>query len=209
MSDFLGIVDKINKECNSLFLEYFKLEPARGDHNTSIYKIAGTSIAINWYDREPVKVLKWFNNFWLYIEVKFIVKKSKIVNKNNSTTHTIISISVFEGRDDDEKKYQLFRAEWDDRKDADEKHSQPHWHITSSQALEKTFEDYSYHFDNRDFISMLEEEKAKIIDVKRIHFAMNGNWQENKTHIHSIESAEQVSLWLKGLLAHVRTELDT
>ncbi|MDD2284073.1 MAG: hypothetical protein PHQ11_01540 [Paludibacter sp.] len=208
MSDFLGIVTDINKECKVLFVENFKLVPAKGHFNISVFKIEGNSFALNRYDSEPVKVLKWFNNFWLYVEVKFIVEKSKQGNRQIETTHTNISISVYEGNDDDDIKIQLFRAEWDDMNDPNEKHSQPHWHITSSQAIEKTFEEYSVHLDHSDFISLLEKEKAKIVDVKRIHFAMNGNWQENQTHIHSIQSAKQVSTWLKGLLSHIRIELE-
>lgn len=208
MSDFLGIVKGINKECKVLFVENFKLVPAKGHFNISVFKIEGNSFALNRYDSEPVKVLKWFNDFWLYVEVKFIVEKSKQRNRQIETIHTNISISVYEGNDDDDIKIQLFRAEWDDMNDPNEKHSQPHWHITSSQAIERTFEEYSVQLDNGDFISLLEKEKAKIVDVKRIHFAMNGNWQGNQTHIHSIQSAEQVSAWLKGLLSHIRIELE-
>ncbi|MDO8929762.1 MAG: hypothetical protein Q7W54_12350, partial [Bacteroidota bacterium] len=123
-------------------------------------------------------------------------------------THTNISLSVYEGEESDDQKVQLFRAEWDDLNNPDEKHSQPHWHITSSQAIERTFEEYSHHFDNGNFISFLEEEKSKLFDVKKIHFAMNGNWHVNQTHIHRINSSEQVAKWLKGLLSHIRLELE-
>jgi hypothetical protein len=209
MSDFLGIVEKINKECKVLFVENFRLIPSEGYYNVCIYKIEGSSYALNRYDLEPVKVLKWFDKFWLYMEVKFIVEESKTGNKKIRTTHTNISLSIYEGEDCDKRKMQLFRAEWDDMNNTAEKHSQPHWHITSSQAIEKTFEEYSNHFDNGDFISMLEEEKSKLFDVKKIHFAMNGNWQDdNQTHIHTIRDADQISKWLKGLLSHIRVELE-
>ena len=140
--------------------------------------------------------------------MKFIAEKLKIGNKQETIIHTNISLSVYEGEDSDDRKIQLFRAEWDDMNNPNEKHSQPHWHITSSQAIEKTFEEYSNHFDNGDFISLLEKEKSKLLDVKRIHFAMNGNWQENQTHIHTIKNSEQVSKWLKGLISHIRLELE-
>lgn len=208
MSDFLGIVEKINKECKILFVDNFKLVPHKGHHNIFVYKIEGNSYALNRYDFEPVKVLRWFNKFWLYLEVKFIIEKSKHINKFIEITHTNISLSVYEGDDDNEKKIQLFRAEWDDMNNPSEKHSQPHWHITSSQAIEKTFEEYSNHFDNGDFISLLEEEKTKLFDVKKIHFAMNGNWQDDQTHVHTIYSSDQVAKWLKGLLSHIRLELE-
>jgi|SRR5690606_19406880 len=208
MSDFLGIVETINKECKILFVEPFKLVPYKGHHNIFLFKIEGSSTALNRYDFEPVKVLKWHDKYWLYVEVKFIVEDYKKGNKLNSTTHTNISISVYEGDDTDDLKVQLFRAEWDDFNNPNEIHSQPHWHITSSQAVEKTFEEYSIHFDNSDFISLLEDQKSKLFDVKKIHFAMNGDWQNDQSHIHSIKSSNQVSKWLKGLLNHIRVELE-
>lgn len=208
MSDFLGIVEKINKECKVLFVENFKLIPSIGHHDIYLYRIEGNSNALNRYDLEPVKVLKWFEKFWLFIEIKFIVKRIKIGNKLSSNIHTNISLSVYEGEDNDDRKIQLFRAEWDDMNNNNEIHSQPHWHLTSSQAIEKTFEEYSNHFDNGDFISLLEQEKEKLFDVKKIHFAMNGNWQSNQNHIHKITDSEQVAKWLKGLLSHIRLELE-
>lgn len=208
MIDFLGIVEKINKECKMLFIENFKLIPSKGHYNIFVYRIEGSSYALNRYDLEPVKVLKWFGKFWLYLEVKFIVEESKKGNKTVQNIHTNISLSVYEGEESDERKIQLFRAEWDDMNNVNEKHSQPHWHITSSQALEKTFEEYSNHFDDGGFIALLEQEKLKLFDVKKIHFAMNGNWQDDQTHVHFINNSEKVSKWLKGLLSHIRIELE-
>lgn len=208
MSDSLGIVERINKECRILFVENFKLIPYKGHYNINIFRIEGNSYALNRYDYQPVKVLKWFDKFWLYIEIRFILNKEKIGNKIIRKINTNISLSVYEGADDDEKKVQLFRAEWDDMNNPFEQHSQPHWHITSSQAIEKTFEEYSNHFDNGDFIALLEQEKAKLFDVKKIHFAMNGNWHNNQTHIHLINDSKKVSKWLKGLLSHIRIELE-
>ncbi len=208
MSDFLGIVAQINKECNILFAKNFKLAPYKNYHNIIIYRVEGNSYALNKFDNDPVKVLSWFDKFWLFLEVKFIIERSKIGNKHTQTIHTNISLSVYEGEENDDRKVQLFRAEWDDMNNPTEKHSQPHWHITSSQAIEKTFEEYSNHFDNGDFISLLENVKDKLFDVKRIHFAMNADWQNNQTHIHSIDDSDKVSKWLKGLLSHIRIELD-
>jgi len=207
MRDYLGIVETINKDCRNL-VENFKLIEVAGYYHISLFKIAGNSFAINRYNSEPVKVQKWFDKYWLYIEVKFTAQESKQRQKWIQTTHTNISISVYEGDDTDEVKIQLFRAEWDDWNDPEHIHSQPHWHITSSQAIEKAFEEYSIHFDNGDFISLLEDQRSKLFDVKKIHFAMNGNWQYDQTHIHTIKSSEQVSKWLKGLLNHIRVELE-
>lgn len=209
MVDHLGIIDKINKDCKALFVHNFKLVPSKGHHNIYVFRIEGNSFALNRYGYEPVKVLSWFDSFWLYLEVKFIFEESKVGKRIVETKHTNISLSVYEGTNDDDRKFQLFRAEWDDMNNPSEKHSQPHWHITSSQAIENTFEEYSKHFDNGDFLSVLEKEKENLFDVKQIHFAMNGNWQENKTDIHIIENADQISKWLRGLLNHIRIELSS
>lgn len=208
MNDYLGIVKLINKECNILFTKNFKLIPFKNHHNLIIYRIEGDSSALNRYDYAPIKVLSWFDKFWLFIEIKFIIQNEKIVNKHIQKIHTNISLSVYEGLSSDDRKVQLFRAEWDDMNNPSELHSQPHWHITSSQAIEKTFEKYSKQFDNGDFISLLEKEKEKLFDVKKIHFAMNGDWQNNNNHVHSIDDPVKVSKWLKGLLSHIRLELD-
>lgn len=208
MSDILGIVNDINKECKYLFTSNFKLKLTNKFPNSSLYEIEGTSKALNRYDSKHVKVLKWFKRFWLYIEIRFVIENAKKGNKRIENIHTSISLSVYEGDDSDDFKIQLFRAEWDDMNNSREIHSQPHWHITSSQAIERTFEEYSNNFDDGEFISFLEKEKSKIFDVKRVHFAMNGNWQNDQTHIHNIQNARQVSKWLKGLLAHIMIELD-
>ncbi|MDR3260680.1 MAG: hypothetical protein LBT78_02480, partial [Tannerella sp.] len=105
------------------------------------------------------------------------------------------------------EKYQLFRAEWDDFNNPDEKHAQPHWHITSNQAIEKSLKEYSS-YDN-DFSSILEQEKNKILDVRKIHFAMNGNWQNGDNHIHKMEDEQQIVKWLQGMLYYLRTELES
>ena len=109
MTDFLGIVEKVNAECKILFVENFKIVPFTGHHNIFVYRIEGSSYALNRYDSEPVKVLRWFGKFWLFVEIKFIVEKSKIRNKVKEDIHTNISLSVYEGDDYDERKIQLFR----------------------------------------------------------------------------------------------------
>lgn len=204
------LINSINSNCKNLFLNKFLLRPATGGHNISVYRIEGNSNALNRFEFpfEPVRVLKWFDDFWIFIEIKFISEISIVGRKQVREIHSYISISIFQGDDNDNIKYQLFRAEWDDFNNPDEKHSQPHWHITANQALERTFEVYSNSFDNSDFISLLEEEKKKVFDVKIIHFAMNGNWQGNETHIHKIDDIQKTVRWFQGLLKHLRTELE-
>lgn len=204
------LIKSINIGCKNLFDNSFKLKPYTGNHNTTVFRIEGTTRALNRFETpyETVKVLHWFNEFWLFLEIKFIYSISVERRMRTTQIHTYISLSIFQGEESDEMKYQLFRAEWDDFCNPNEKHSQPHWHLTSNQAIEKTFEDYSSAFEDDGFISLLKEIKTKVVDVNEIHFAMNGNWQNNETHIHNIDDEAKVLKWLRGVLDHIRTELD-
>ena len=61
----LGIINRINSECKILFVESFKLIPFKGHYNIFLFRIEGNSFALNRYDYEPVKVLKWFDKLLL------------------------------------------------------------------------------------------------------------------------------------------------
>jgi len=198
------IVNKINKDLKKILGPDFNLLELPGQHHIRLFKTVGISEAVNRINESPVKVFKWFDTYWLYLEVKFVTSgKGK-----NFQPNTLISLSVYDGDEFDEKKTQLFRAEWDDMNNQSEVHSQPHWHITSNQALERIFNDYVDDSDYDYLVPFFKLEKSKIIDVDKLHFAMNGNWQNNDSHIHKIESPEQITSWLKGLLMHIRTELE-
>jgi len=210
MIDSSTLITSLNNDCKNLFSSSFKLVPRPGHHNIKVFRVEGNSNAVNRFDLpyQSVSVLKWFKDFWIFVELRFVTVSVKKERSTIDVTHTTISLSVFQGEDSDPMKYQLFRAEWDDFENAEEKHAQPHWHITSDQAIEKTFEEYSKTFSNNDFISLLEEEKIKIFDVKKIHFALNGNWQSDDTHVHKIHNNTYVIKWFLGLLKHIRTELE-
>jgi hypothetical protein len=201
------LIARIIDCCKKSVSRDFNLKPADTYNNKLIYVIQGTSDAINRFDypQESVKVLNWFDNFWLYIEFQFVFINKKVGRTNNTEMTTHISLSVFQ--DTDNEKYQLFRAEWDNYNDENQQHAQPHWHITSSQAIENSFVKYTDTFEKQEFIDLLQSEKQKIFPVKKIHFAMNGDWQNNNNHIHRIENEQQVANWLQGVLAHIRTEL--
>jgi len=210
MLDSQKLIKNINNGCKNIFDNNFELKPHTGHYNSSFYRLEGTSSALNRFEipLEQVKVLHWFEDFWLFIEMKFIRQEILQNRKRIIQINTCISLSVYQGEETDNKKYQLFRAEWDDYFNPNEKHSQPHWHITSNQAIERTFEEYSNYFDNGDFVSLLQQEKKKIFDVNKIHFAINGNWQNDETHIHKIDDEEKIVKWLRGILLHLRTELE-
>ncbi|WP_461257139.1 hypothetical protein [Treponema sp. R80B11-R83G3] len=194
------LINCINKKCKKSVNPAFNLSICDNNYCYYHFTIDGTSYAVN--RDELVKVLKWFDKFWLFIEIKFIkvdIKKEPQIK---------ISLSVFQGNDSDSKKKQLFRAEWDDYDNPEEKHAQPHWHITSSQAIESIFEEHANIFNESEFLKELRKEKQKTLYVKNIHFAMNGDWQNSKGYIHKIEDEQQVVNWLQGMLSYLRTELE-
>lgn len=208
MIDLNKLTKELNKKSGFYFDGFFNLKEVKKTSKMIAYRNEGTSSALNRFDipYEEVKVLKWFKNYWTFLEIKGINIINEITNKIEN--HISISLCVFQGEDSDKEKYQLFRAEWDDFNNESEIHSQPHWHITSNQALEKTFTSYAIDFDKKDFIDLLESEKQRIFDVKDIHFAMNGNWSNSETNIHKIDNEEKVLKWWFGVLNHIRTELD-
>jgi len=193
------LISLINRNCRSSFQSsFFKLSLLSRSYNSIFYRIEGTSFAINRYNNNPeqIKVLHWFEDFWIFIEMRFI--------GNN----TFISLSVFQGNEQDETKHQLFRAEWDDHNNPEEKHPQPHWHITSDYTIEESFKDFSNSYDDGSSFSTFEAVKSEIIDVKKIHFAMNGNWQNGEQHTHTIDDDSKIVKWFQGIIHHLRTELE-
>jgi len=192
------LIKEINNKCKNYFQNsHFELKPFP-KNNLFIYRIEGFSFALNRNknNSEKIKVLHWFDDFWLFIEMRFI--------GNN----TFISLSIFQGNEYDEIKYQLFRAEWDDHNNPYEKHPQPHWHITSEYTIEENFKDFSNSFDEGSSFSTFETVKSKIIDVKNMHFAMNGNWQNGESHTHIIDDNNKIVKWFQGILNHLREELE-
>jgi hypothetical protein len=202
MFDIQKIIREINISCKGYFLEStFYLNPRSS--NRFIITGNNSSTAINNYNnnKEEVSVIKWFDDFWLYIDIRFEKSDTKIPN-------TFITFSVFQGENDDIIKNQLFRAEWDNFEN-NEKHPQPHWHVYSDHNLEKTFSNFIEMVDeNNSFTNMISEEKSKGIDLKKIHFAMNGLWSTNGGHIHKIENEETIINWFQGLLSHIKSQLE-
>src|SRR5680860_1703151 len=84
--------------------------------------------------KEEVNVIYWFDEFWVYFDIKFI--QSKI----------FLSLSVFQGSIDDDRKTQLFRAEWDNYDDNLE-HAQPHWHIYPFKYNSQAYDDFETFID--------------------------------------------------------------
>lgn len=197
LKEQLSLIEEINRTCKLYFTDStFYLRPSK----LNTYNISGnnSSKALNKHGNsfEEVNVIKWFEDFWIYIEFKF------------GNASSIISLSVFQGEAIDDVKNQLFRAEWDDYNNDNEKHPQPHWHITANQGIEKTFEELASVENTDTFISLLQEERTKLIDVSKIHFAMNGNWVNGETEIHNLSDKTKLLSWLNGLLTHLKFQLE-
>ena len=191
------LIKDINKKCKIFFNEStFFLDPSSANK----FESKGTyhSKAINFYKNEgaEITVIKWFSNFWVYLAIKF---------ENNNT---FISLSLFQGEEEDPSKNQLFRAEWDDYNNPEEKHPQPHWHITSNRAIENTFIELIEGDAEEGFAAqILNEEKAKIVDINKMHFAMNGNWKNNDLDVHPINNNEAIVNWFQGLFSNLKEQL--
>lgn len=175
------------------------------DSYSFVAKSDNMSCAINKKknDSKEVNVIKWFDDIWIYIEIKFVPK----LNKKNSIPNIFFTLPVFQGEMSDNKKIQLFRAEWDNYDDLNEEHPQPHWHIyTHREELEETF-NLQLNEEENSFNEYLFE-CNKIINIDRFHFAMNGQWSENKSDVHSISTESDLVNWFRGLLNHLKKELE-
>lgn len=166
-----------------------------------VFKIQGISEAINFRrnEQEKVKVLPWFENFYLYLEVRFL----------SNYSHILISISLFQGEEYDIKKNQLFRAEWDDYNTEEESRPQPHWHVTRDNAIYNNFNEFTNHNDEQEKFGFESYDvvQSEVFDTKKIHFAMSSNWQNRVSAVHKIDDATKVVLWIEGLLEHIKYEL--
>jgi len=165
-----------------------------------------TTKAVNHYknSNEEINVVKWFDDFWVYLELNV-----KPINRTN--INTSITLSVFQGDSQDNIKYQLFRAEWDTYND-NKIHPQPHWHFYSNSVVDNIALQFVDIVDKEksDFLSMLSSEKPKCIEINKMHFAMRALWDINPEsgHIHKITQETDFINWYKGLLSHIKTQLE-
>ena len=104
--------------------------------------------------------------------------------------------------------YELVSIFLDDYNNPEEKHPQPHWHMTVHQGIEKTFEELAQIEDTDTFVNLLKEEQSKVIDMKKFHFAMIGNWINGETHVHSLADNSKIVRWFQGLLSHLKIQLE-
>lgn len=205
MLNFKKVIQAINKALEPFYIKgeggFFSLTQHK---SSNVFRLKLTEDCSDAYDDygnsgDSVKVVKWFSDYWLFVEIKFHHPKG-----------VLISFSVFQGEETDIMKNQLFRAEWDDYEDGSINHPQPHWHFLSNKAIENTVSSFAEiaSDDIKDtFEEVLNEEKSKTIDISKFHFAMNGDWNNTSVHIHSVNNEDNLAKWVGGLLAYLKTEL--
>lgn len=229
MFEPINIIQAINKT-----LEPFLVKGEGGNFYLTNYKSQNTfrlrvldeySLAYNDYGNngEEVKVVKWFDDYWLFVEISFIyreefnknskreIKYLESKNVNTKKNEIKITLSIFQGDETDKTKNQLFRAEWDDYGELNNNHPQPHWHFYTNKSVERTITSFAdiVSIEIQDtFEEVLSEEKKKSVDLSKFHFAMNGDWHNTTSHIHSITNEESIARWFGGLLAHIKIELN-
>ena len=212
-----SIVEKIRTACAGILPHDIYFSNIKNS-----FILQGNSTAINNHNgsKDLVNVLYWFDNFYVYIIIQFIQMqieskftrdfdrkhyfdslKENYLKIGANYFNVVVSISVFQGGEEYKDKKQLFRAEWDNY-DSNKHHPQPHWHFYPE---EKNNNDFNVDKMDMDF---LQGGLQKEIDIKRVHFAMNGQWSENRSHIHRIICQDTIINWVPGLLSHIKVQLE-
>ena len=89
--------------------------------------------------------------------------------------------------------------------------TQPHWHFFSSSIIENLFNDFSEIVEKEQsgFVELINDEKSKNINIDKMHFAMSALWDKNiDGHVHPIEDDEKLISWYKGLMSHIKNQLE-
>lgn len=199
------VISKLNKISKDYISSDFFFQ--RKDHQLFVNSGRNISTAVNIRknNNQQISVSNWFDDFWLYIELRHTLKSKKPVK---SMPNIFFSLSVFQGEADDFEKTQLFRAEWDNYETVSDKHPQPHWHFYTRGDIEdfkKTFPEFIIP-EEKDFEDFIKSDKA-IVDIKKFHFTMNGQWSMNKSDFHKISNESELTNWFAGLLNHIKKEL--
>lgn len=198
-------ISNLLKIGKNYFGESFSFNPKNNIYYSSSNN-QSDAINIRKNDRTPINVINWFDDIWVFIEIKFIPTPNKRAFPN-----TIFSLSIFQGTVEDKEKTQLFRAEWDNYVENKNNHSQPHWHIYQHKYKRKVHQDFEEFLElkekDTDFISYKENGKD-LVEINKFHFAMNGDWSSNNSEFHSISEELDLTNWFNGLLNHLKMELE-
>lgn len=203
-------MESIISKLNTISRDYISSDFKFHKKETFLYVNSGnficSAINIRKKNRQQVNVSSWFDDFWLYIELKFVPNST---NSKKEIPNVFISLSVFQGEAASIDKVQLFRAEWDNYETPSNNHPQPHWHFYTRKDIEdlkKTFIELLESPDDN-FEDFIKGDK-EIVNIERFHFAMNGHWLSNGSDVHKISSENELTNWYAGILNHIKKELE-
>ena len=49
---------------------------------------------------------------------------------------------------------------------------------------------------------------SRVVDLEKIHFAMNGQWSSGGKHVHTINDIETIVNWFSGVFECIKTQLE-
>lgn len=216
---------RLVKELNEKFGALYNVTFGKDPHDRSSFITDGSLKALNRFGsiNEFVKSKEWFNEFSFFIKVS--LKRLEVTGKKNCKNQdemirifTAVSFFVQENS----KVKQMFRADWDNYRIADNtiiRHPQPHWHFT-------------YHIDHQlmnnegEIFDKLKEDEGiepfKILDnthnshnnnlsieLGAMHFAMSGGWHNSgmENMVNPTNNESELVNWLLTLFLHVEQEL--
>jgi hypothetical protein len=168
------------------------------------------AIDIKRNESREVNVVRLAEDYWLYVVLKFVIKDTSTPHTSRSKNSPAIffSLSLFQGEHSDDKKTQLFRAEFDSY-DTNSNHPQPHWHFLVGDNYSMPPYNFEEHLSKEkprfdDFVS---GEKRSALAMSKIHFAMCASWFKGEGHIFKAEDNKQFLDWYCGLLDHIKSQL--
>jgi len=203
-------MESIVSKLNAISKDYISSDFIFHKKESFLYVSSGNSISsainVRKNNRQQVNVSSWFDDFWLYIELRYIPNSTR---SKKDIPNIFFSLSVFQGEADDIEKVQLFRAEWDNYEIPSNNHPQPHWHFYTRKDIEDLKKTFTELLDSPDdnFEDFIKSNK-EIVDIERFHFAMNGQWFSNGSDVHKISSENELTNWFSGILNHIKKELE-
>jgi hypothetical protein len=203
-------MDSIISTLNKISRDYISSDFIFHKKESFLYVNSGTNIStainIRKNDSQQVNVSEWFDDFWLYIELRYVPKTTK---SKKTIPNIFFSLSVFQGEVESVEKTQLFRAEWDNYETLSNNHPQPHWHFYTRKDIEDLKKTFTELVDSSDggFEDFIKSDK-EIVDIEKFHFAMNGQWSLNNSDVHKISTETELTNWFAGILNHIKKELE-
>ena len=83
MIDLGKLVAELNSKSGIYFDGFFNIKEVKRTSNVIAYRNEGTSFALNRFEtpQEKVKVLKWFDDYWIFLELRGFRSEERRVGK--------------------------------------------------------------------------------------------------------------------------------